>query len=205
MSELFPDHLCSADANIGDHHANKTKLTEVDNILDWIQCFGIYIEVLFCSTPACIADLLGYQSLIILASQNHRTCRWVIYDWRFRLKASTKGIKVWSAIEVTIWNMVFPDYFLGTYQHGRSQPMMPANSYHPSRDPALESKQQICLQWNENPNGCSCASCCFIHTCYRCVHYPRVTDKNHRAIECPHKKKRAATEQIKELSALINI
>ena len=34
MSELLPDHLSSANANVGDHHANKAKLTEVDNILD---------------------------------------------------------------------------------------------------------------------------------------------------------------------------
>ena len=31
MSELLPDHLSSADANVEDHRANKAKLTEVDN------------------------------------------------------------------------------------------------------------------------------------------------------------------------------
>ena len=36
ISELLPDHLSSADANVGDHRANKTKLTGVHNILDWI-------------------------------------------------------------------------------------------------------------------------------------------------------------------------
>ena len=46
ISELLPDHLGSADANVGDRRANKTKLSKVDNIIDWIQCFVIYIAVL---------------------------------------------------------------------------------------------------------------------------------------------------------------
>lgn len=118
MSELLPDHLGSADANVGDRRANKTKLSEVDNIIDWIQCFGIYIAVLSRSAPDLVADLLGYQSLIISASQYRHAGRWVVYDRRFLLKAFAKNIKIWSAIEVTIWNMVFPDYTLGSYQPG---------------------------------------------------------------------------------------
>ena len=163
MSELLPDHLGSADANVGDRRANKTKLSKVDNIIDWIQCFGIYIAVFSHSAPDRVADLLGYQSLIISASQYHRAGRWVVYDRRFRLKASAKNIKIWSAIEVTIWNMVFPDYTLGSYQPGRSQLTIPANSYRPPRQTAPEPKHQICLQWNENPDGCPRPSCRFEH------------------------------------------
>ena len=169
MSELFPDHLGSADANVGDRRVNKTKLSEVDNIIDWIQCFGIYIAVLSHSAPDRVADLLGYQSLIISASQYHRAGRWVVYGRRFRLKASAKNIKIWSAIEVTIWNMVFPDYTPGSYQPGRSQPTILAYSYCPPRQPAPEPKHQICLQWNENLDGCRRPSCRFEHICYRCV------------------------------------
>ena len=118
MSELLPDHLSSADANIGDHRTNKAKSTEVDNTLDRIQCFCLYIAVQFRSTPARVADLLDYQSLIISASQHHHAGHSVVYDWRFCLKVSAKDIKTWSAIEVRIWNIVFPDYTLGTYQPG---------------------------------------------------------------------------------------
>ncbi|XP_065896347.1 protein FAM133-like [Dysidea avara] len=82
MSELLPDHLGSADANVEkeDRHTNKTKLNEVNNIIDWIQCFGIYIAVLSRSTPERVADLVGYQSLIIYASHYQRAGRWVVYD-----------------------------------------------------------------------------------------------------------------------------
>ena len=119
----------------------------------------------------------------------------MVYDWRFRLKASAKNIKIWSAIEVTIWNMVFPDYTLGSQQPGRSLPMIPANAYRPPRLPASEPRHQICLQWNKNPNGCPRPSCRFEHICYRCVHNPRVSDKIHKALECPHKEKRTAPQQ----------
>ena len=205
MSELLPDHLCAADTDVGDRRANKTKLTEVDNIIDWIQCFGIYIAVLSRSAPDRVADLLGYQSLIISAAQYHRAGRWVVYDRRFRLKASAKNIKIWSAIEVTIWNMVFPDYTLGSQQPGRSLPMIPANAYCPPRLPASEPRHQICLQWNENPNGCPRPSCRFEHICYRCVHNPRVSDKIHKALECPHKEKRTAPQQHQGPPALMNL
>ena len=207
MSELLPDHLGSADANVEkeDRHTNKTKLNEVNNIIDWIQCFGIYIAVLSRSTPERVADLVGYQSLIISASHYQRAGRWVVYDRRFRLKASAANIKIWSAIDITIWNMVFPNYPLGTYQPSQSQLMIPANTYRPPRQPVPEPKFQICLKWNENPEGCSRASCRFDHICYRCVHNPRILDKNHKAIECPHREKRAATQQQKGPPALMNL
>jgi len=66
--------------------------------------------ILCFSTPDRVPDLLGYQSLIISASQHHHAGSWVVYDQRFHLKASTKNIKIWSAIEVTKRNIVFPDY-----------------------------------------------------------------------------------------------
>jgi len=154
-----------------------------------------------CFPLLAIPDLLGYQSLIISASQYQRAGRWVVYDRRFRLKASAKNIKIWSAIEVTIWNMVFPDYTVGTYQPGRSQLPIPTNSYRP----ALQPGQQICLKWNENPEGCSRPSCRFVHICYRCIHFPHVTDKNHKAIECPRKEKREATHQPVRPPPLMNL
>ena len=206
MAELFPDYLSSAEANTGDQPtSSKTKLQEVNNILDWIQCFGVYMAILSRSAPQRVADLVGYQSLIISASLYYREGRWAIYDRRFRLKASASNIKKWSAIDVTIWNTVFPDHALGNYQSGRSQLTIPANSYRLPRQPAFNNKQQICLNWNENPEGCSRSTCRYEHICYRCVHNPRVTDKRHKAIECPHREKRAATQLQKRPPALMSL
>jgi len=94
MSEVLLDHLSSADDNTEDLGTKKKKRSEVDNIIDWIKCFSIYIAILSHSAPDRVPDLLGYQSLIISASQNHCAGRWVVYDQRFRLKASAKNIKI---------------------------------------------------------------------------------------------------------------
>ena len=118
--------------------------------------------------------------------------------WWFRLKASAKNIKIWSAIEVTIWNMMFPVCTLGTYQPGKLQLTIPTNSYWP----VLETGQQICLKWSKNPEGCSRN---FVHICYQYIHFPHVTDKKYKATECPHKEKRAATHQPKGPPALMNL
>ena len=66
MFEFLPAHLSSAKLNLSEL---KPKLSEVKNIMDWIECFGIYIAIMACSSPQRVADLIGYQSLIISASQ----------------------------------------------------------------------------------------------------------------------------------------
>ena len=63
-----------------------------------------------------VADLIGYQSLKIGASQNCREGQWTIYDRRFCLKASVSHTKQWSIIDTTIWNMTFPDRAIKSHQ-----------------------------------------------------------------------------------------
>ena len=53
-------------------------------------------------------------------------------------------------------------------------------------------KCQICLYWNDSPGGCTRSTCRYEHICYRYVHNPHVTDKRHKAIDCPHKEKKMA-------------
>ena len=43
----------------------KLKCRQLSNILEWVQCFGIYIAVLTEKRPECVSDLLGYQALIL--------------------------------------------------------------------------------------------------------------------------------------------
>ena len=62
MSELLPKRLSSADFNAGDQApSTKHKPPEVSNIIDWVQCFGLYIIIISCTQPTRIADLIGYQ------------------------------------------------------------------------------------------------------------------------------------------------
>jgi len=116
-SKCLPAHLSSAEFNLSDQSASsKPKLCEVNNIMDWIECFGIYIAIIVHSAPHRVANLIGYQSLIISVSQKRPVGRWVTYDRRFRLKASATKCTEWSAYDVTIWNQVFPDSTTANYQ-----------------------------------------------------------------------------------------
>ena len=188
MSELLPERLCSAELNLGDQApGTKHKPPEVSNIIDWIQCFGLYIAIISRTQPTRVADLIGYQSLIIWASQHGLEGSWVLYDRRFRLKASASPVKEWSAIDVTIWNLTFPEKTPKSRQRDGYPSPSSSIHYRPpySRQP-LPKKQLVCLDWNENPSGCTRTPCRYEHICYRCVHNPTIPDKQHKASQCPH-------------------
>ena len=122
----------------------------VSDIIDWVQCFAIYMAIISRQKLKRVSDLLGYQSLITGASQDCRKGQWVIYDCRFRLKASASHISQWSVIDVTIWNMTFPEKAIQCHQPQRSNPSYPNPSQRPQRQ-----NQPIFLDWNDSPNGCS--------------------------------------------------
>ena len=70
MAELLPDRLGSyRNLTLEDKGGSpKSKRRGVTNILEWIQCFSIYIAIIAQKHPERVPDLLGYQSLIIDAS-----------------------------------------------------------------------------------------------------------------------------------------
>ena len=89
MAELLPDRLgVSADPSLeGDkeeRQEQKPKCRQVTNILEWIQCFGIYMAVFTKKAPDWIEDFLGYQGLILEARMEYAGDGWLGYDWRFR-------------------------------------------------------------------------------------------------------------------------
>ena len=100
-------------------------------------------------------------------------------DRRFHLKASATKNTEWSAYDNTIWNQVFPDSTAKSYQP-RPQPIKynAALMRRSSRPVQPNSRHLICLDWNNNPDGCSHSPCCYEHSCYNCIHNPRVTEKN---------------------------
>ena len=189
MAELSPSYLDSAELITGNQHGSRKQLPEVSDIVEWVQCFGIYVAIISRSKPKRVADLIGYQSLIIGASHNCREGQWIIYDRRFRLKASASHTKQWSTVDITIWNMTFPDraiksrYPPGVIPQGLPHPSPSHRPTHQHQFPTTKIKP-ICLDWNDNPNGCTRTACQYDHTCYRCVHNPRIQDKHHKASEC---------------------
>ena len=123
MAELLPSHLDSADLNINERQvASCKRLPTVTDIIDWIQCFAVYMAIISRHKPKRIADLLGYQSLIIGASMDCREGKWVIYDRRFRLKASASRNAQWSVIDVTL-EYDFPRKGYSESSAGRLHPL----------------------------------------------------------------------------------
>ena len=85
--ELMPDYLRGPNPSDEDQLKNsKPKNWEITNIVDWIQCFSLYIAVVCRSQPQRIADLLGYQNLIITSHQRFPDFNWVTYDREFASK-----------------------------------------------------------------------------------------------------------------------
>ena len=75
MAELLPDHLGvnAAPAETGDKEAKrKGKRRQVTSVLEWLQCYSIYMAVIAAKTPARLPDMLGYQVLIIEARMETR-------------------------------------------------------------------------------------------------------------------------------------
>lgn len=109
MSELLPDRLgCSKSLTPEDGSTgSKSKKRSVTNILEWIQCFNVYIAIIAKKHPERVPDLLEYQSLIIDASIQYEGDGWVGYDHRYRLSAAANSTKVWSSLDPTLWNLAF--------------------------------------------------------------------------------------------------
>ena len=60
------------------------------SIIKWVQSFGIYIYSNYVKTqPHRVADLLGYQTLILQAHQEFQGDFWLRYDHTLRQKVPT--------------------------------------------------------------------------------------------------------------------
>lgn len=95
LSELLPSRLSITASEDDTSKATKSKTTL--SIVEWVQGFGIYTAVLSKFQPNRVADLLGYQTLILQAYTDFKGDRWQNYDRTFRLKnGKPEGLKVVS-------------------------------------------------------------------------------------------------------------
>ena len=183
MGELSPDYLDSADYPASNRSTSNHKVPEVTSIIEWVQCFSVFSAVVHRSQPECTPDLLGYQNLIIQTSMLCQEGRWVLYDRRFCLKASALRLQQWSTIDITTWNLAFPEISPRSVpipQHVVQRPFQRTTSVN----------RPICLDWNDTPDPqCPRRDCKFAHICYRCAHNYRIRDKDHKAMFCPNKPK----------------
>ena len=191
MFYLLPQKLICAEYSVGDHiTSQRQKQYKVTAIIEWVQCFGINIVIVSKKEPEWMVDLHGYQQLIIQSSQYHQEGCWLIYDRHFRLKASATGSKDWSAIDLNIWNLAFPERTVPTTAQHTPCYSGPGAQPYSSNQPLL-ANGKVCLEWNDNPSpNCPYPDCRFEHHCYRCIFNPKVTDNRHKALFCPYKGKR---------------
>ena len=105
MSELQPDQLGYADSS-----KQQGKKKAISNILEWIQCFCIYISVIAGKQPQQVPDLLGYMHLIIEANLQYGNDGWQGYDRRFRQVAASSSNVEWARVDTTLWNLGFTNH-----------------------------------------------------------------------------------------------
>ena len=72
----------SLDGDKEERQGQKPKRRQVTNILEWVQCFSIYMAVLTKKAPNRIQDLLVYQGLILETGMEYAD-GWLGYDRRF--------------------------------------------------------------------------------------------------------------------------
>ena len=78
MVELLPEVLRGPIPYDDDQQkSSKSKYRELNGIVDWIQCFSLYIAIVCRSQPQRITDLLGHQNLIITSHMRFTDFSWV--------------------------------------------------------------------------------------------------------------------------------
>ena len=192
MGDLIPTHLGL------DNTACSKLRRSVTNISEWLQAFAVYVSLIVKKQPHRVPDLIGYQILILEASNEYRNDCWLGYDRRFRQQAASRSNCKWSDMDSTLWNMVFTGR---TGQCGYCFSL-----YHASKDCELASDKGmnvkprylrssctmsrpyrlICHHWNvkRTPN-CSFPNCHYEHICSLCTFNPEATDIHHKAVYCP--------------------
>ena len=207
VAELLPDSLgvSTNPQNTGekDKLPWETKKRQVTSILEWVQCFGIYIAVIAAKHPEKIKDLLGYQALIIEAHMEYDSDTWLGYDRRFRQTAAASPCMVWARIDPTLWNMAFTGQakakrrkYCFSLSHlpedcdwAPVPPSIPAQP-NPSMTNLWQKgncsrTSQICYAWNHSPEpNCVYPGCRYQHICLQCARDPQVANKDHKAMYC---------------------
>ena len=213
MAELLPDRLGSGgplptSQGEEDRPASKSNRRQVTNILEWVQCFNIYIAVISADSPSRIKDLLGYQTLIIQASMEYKGDGWLGYDRRFRQNAAADPDVVWARLDPTLWNIAFAGRgsnarcsYCFSLTHPSSEcewappvpkpiPMMASASYSTHIQPKHNSP--ICYEWNYSRSPvCPHPNCKYQHLCIFCANDLTVHNKTHKALFCPRRPRQA--------------
>ena len=207
MGDLIPSRLGLDDA------ARSKLRRSVTNISEWLQAFAVYVSVIARKQPHRVPDLMGYQILILEASNEYHNDCWLGYDRRFRQQAASQPHCKWSNMDSTLWNMAFTgqartdrcSYCFSLFHHSRECELasetvatsVPRYCKPPRSIPYHH--RLVCRQWNEERgSNCSFQNCRFEHICSLCAFNPAATDVNHKAIHCPNRFSQGHTSKIRQ-------
>ena len=163
MDELLPERLgCPMARGQEDQFsASKPKRRSVSSILEWIQCFSVYMAVISCKRPDRIQDLLGYQSLILEAHLEYAGDSWLGYDRRFRLAAAANQNTTWAVIDPTLWSLAFAGkakaarckYCFSITHSSVDCEWAPDSQSMKSQHVGQRPRHHICFKWNNAPGA----------------------------------------------------
>ena len=204
MEELLRDCMGTSKSSGDKAPKQKARRRPVASIIEWVQCFNIFLSVMCRTCPEKIPDLLAYEMFIIEASMVYEGNAWLGYDRRFRQAAAANPNMQWSKTDTDLWHLAFTGMVKRprcvhclslTYKSSQcnwaqeapemaSSPM-PGSWYYSQGDLKYQSNG-ICRSWNRDPcPGCSFPNCMFQHICTYCSRNPASTDKSHKAVFCP--------------------
>ena len=191
MSELLPDRLSASGSPLTKSNSSeasgpsKQNRRNVANILEWLQCYSIYVAVVTEKIPEKIKDLLGYQALIIQVKMENEGDAWLGYDCRFRQIAASKPNLAWAQLDPTLRNLAFSGATkVARCSHCFSLTHASKECDWAPQDPPQQAQQQsprtsICMTWNYQPE-CPYTDCRYKHICLHCYGM-------HRATYCPER------------------
>ena len=100
MGDLIPHRL-----GLEEITTSKQKHQAISTISEWLQAFALYVAVISKKQPDRVPDLMGYQVLMLEASNDYKKECWLAYDRPFRQQAASDPHCKWSNINTTLWNL----------------------------------------------------------------------------------------------------
>ena len=173
MDKLCLEYLEALNAAENGHSKYpRSKLKDISSILDWVQAFSIYVDILSKISPIilqvcwCISTYWFTATLTLSSLTGH-----------YMIISFTKSLCTsWIRLVHYGWHTVkrMPHWRTPSKTFSRSQ----SSSY---------SRMPNCLEWNDNWAGCSCIEYHYVHICFRCYNLPSSVNPCHKAKSCPKK------------------
>ena len=182
MGDPVPSHL-----GFEETAGSKSKQRLITNVSEWLQAFAVYVSVV---SKKHVPDLMGYQILMLEASNEYQNNRWLAYGRQFQQLAASQPSCKWSNTVSTLWSLAFTGQAKAnrckhcfSLFHQSIDCKFAPSSTSSSRDQTHQApgrRRFICLQWNEqHTQGCTFPNCRYEHVCYYCAFNSVVKDIHH--------------------------